>query len=377
MRIAQIAPPVEAVPPVGYGGTERVVSTLTEELVQRGHRVTLFASRDSDTSARLVPVVERALWRNGNADRNVLPYSMIALGKLAGALDDFDVVHNHLDFLTYPLARVAPCPVVTTLHGRLDLPGYVALYDEFADVPLVSISHAQRRPLPFANWVATVHHGINLEEFTPRAEMGDYLAFLGRISPDKGLDTAIRVARRSGLPLKIGARLPLPYRHDPEAERDWQYHHEKVEPLLGAPDVELLGELDRHGRNELLAGAAALLFPIAWPEPFGLVMPEALACGTPVIALRAGSVPEVLSDGETGFVCGNEDELVAAVRRLPELDRRHCRREAERRFSPSAMTDAYERVYADLLVDALDPAPIDLRQPLASGCQTARQPLAW
>jgi len=207
-------------------------------------------------------------------------------------------------------------------------------------MPLVSISNAQRRPIPYANWQATVYHGIDLDQFRPRARAGAYLAYLGRISPEKGLDTAIRVARRVGLPLKVGARPPLPYRNDPNVIKDRAYYEGVVEPLL-----ETLGELDRHGRDELLGGAAALLFPIRWPEPFGLVMPEALACGTPVLALRAGSVPEVIEHGVTGFICSDEDELVEAVRHLPEIDRLGCRREAERRFSPSSMTDGYERVY--------------------------------
>jgi glycosyltransferase involved in cell wall biosynthesis len=348
LRIAQVAPPLERVPPAAYGGTERVVSTLTEELVRRGHDVTLFASGDSITSARLVPVVEQALWRNGNADEDFLPYWAITLGKLASALDEFDVVHNHLDFLAYPLSRVAPCPVLTTLHGRLDLPGLETLYAEFAEVPLVSISNAQRRPIPHANWQATVYHGIDLDQFRPRAQAGEYLAYLGRISPEKGLDIAIRVARRVGLPLKVGARPPLPYHNDPNVMRDRAYYECVVEPLLDTAGVEILGELDRHGRDELLGGAAALVFPIRWPEPFGLVMPEALACGTPVLALRAGSVPEVIEDRITGFICADEDELVEAVRHLPSIDRLGCRQEAERRFSPRSMTDGYESVYDHL-----------------------------
>jgi glycosyltransferase involved in cell wall biosynthesis len=293
-------------------------------------------------------VVEHALWRNGNTDEDFLPYWAITLGKVASALDEFDLVHNHLDFLAYPLSRLAPCPVVTTLHGRLDLPGLDALYAEFAEVPLVSISNAQRRPIPHANWQATVYHGIDLDQFRPRAQAGEYLAYLGRISPEKGLDIAIRVARRVGLPLKVGARPPLPYRNDPNVIKDRAYYEGMVEPLLDTAGVEILGELDRHGRDELLGGAAALLFPIRWPEPFGLVMPEAMACGTPVLALRAGSVPEVIEDGVTGFICSDEDELVEAVRHLPKIDRLGCRREAERRFSPTSMTDGYESVYDHL-----------------------------
>jgi glycosyltransferase involved in cell wall biosynthesis len=349
LRIAQVAPPLERVPPMTYGGTERVVSVITEELVRRGHDVTLFASGDSITSARLVPVVEQALWRNATVDQDFLPFWAITLGRLASAIGEFDVVHNHLDFLAYPLSRLAPCPVLTTLHGRLDLPGLDVLYREFADVPLVSISNAQRRPIPHANWLATVYHGIDLTEFRPRARAGKYLAYLGRISPEKGLDTAIRVAWRAGLPLKIGSRPPLPYANDPNVRTDRAYYEHVVEPLLDTASIEILGELDRAGRDALLGGAAALLFPITWPEPFGLVMPEALACGTPVIALRAGSVPEVIEPGVTGFICSDEDELVDAVRHLPEIDRLRCRHEAERRFSPEAMTDGYERAYEQLM----------------------------
>jgi glycosyltransferase involved in cell wall biosynthesis len=349
MRIAQIAPPLERVPPAGYGGTERVVSTLTEELVRRGHDVTLFAAGDSRTAARLVPVVDQALWHHPAGYRDFAPFLVIVLGKVLRMIDQFDIIHNHLDFSGFPLARVAPCPVVTTLHGRLDLPQLQPLYQEFADVPLVSISDAQRRPLPRANWVATVHHGIDLDQYTFNPAPGRYLAFLGRVSPDKGLDTAIRVARRAGLPLKIAARMPLPYTDDPNVREDWAYYEQQIKPLLDGPGVEMVGEVGGADKNEFLRNAAALLFPIRWPEPFGLVMPEALACGTPVLALRHGSVPEVVEDGVTGFICDSEAELVAAVGRIGALDRARCRAAAEQRFSPAAMADRYERVYAELI----------------------------
>lgn len=346
MRIAQVAPPLERVPPSRYGGTERVVATLTEELVRRGHDVTLFASGDSETSARLVPIVDQALWRRKPPYQDFAPFWSLTLGKLVRELGDFDIVHSHLDYFGFPLARLSPCPIVTTLHGRLDLPELRPLYEEFNDVPLVSISDAQRRPIPHANWIATVHHGIQLSEFTFNPRRGSYLAFLGRISPEKGLDIAIRVARRAGMPLKIAARMPLPYRQDPNVRQDWDYYENVVQPLLDGPDVELIGQVGGAEKDEFLRNAAALLFPIRWPEPFGLVMPEALACGTPVIALRQGSVPEVLEHGVTGFICRNEDEMVEAVGRLDEIDRARCRREAERRFSPAAMADRYEEVYA-------------------------------
>jgi glycosyltransferase involved in cell wall biosynthesis len=351
MRIAQLAPPFESVPPRAYGGTERVVHALTEELVRRGHDVTLFASADSVTSARLVPVVQESLWHHQPAYADFSPFWSLVLGKVARELDQFDLVHNHLDFHGFPLARLASCPVVTTLHGRLDLAELQPLYREMLDVPLISISDAQRRPVAWANWVATVHHGIPLDEFTFNPRPGRYLAFLGRISPEKGLDTAIRVARRAGLPLKVGARMPLPFTNDPNVQADWEYYNQVVEPLLRDADVELVGEVSGAAKDELLGGAAALLFPIRWPEPFGLVMPEALACGTPILALRAGSVPEVLEDGVTGFVRDDEDGLVAAATRLGDLNRARCRAEAERRFSAAAMADRYERVYARLLED--------------------------
>jgi glycosyltransferase involved in cell wall biosynthesis len=351
MRIAQVAPPVERVPPTAYGGTERVVSTLTEALVRRGHDVTLFASGDSVTSARLVPTVDRALWHDSDAADDFLPFWAITLGKLASRLADFDVVHNHLDFLAYPLSRLSGRPIVTTLHGRLDMPSLAPLYSEFEEAPLVSISDAQRQPLPWANWLATVYNGIDLDEFTCGTEPGDYLAYVGRISPEKGLDIAIRVAHATGRPLKIAARLPLPAREDREVSSDWSYYEEVIRPLLARPEVEFPGELGDAAKAELLAGAAALLFPVRWPEPFGLVMAEALAAGTPVLALRHGSVPEVIDHGVTGFVCDDEDALVEAVGRLDQLDRAQCRHEAERRFSPTAMASAYERVYTQAVYE--------------------------
>jgi glycosyltransferase involved in cell wall biosynthesis len=349
MRIAVAAPPFESVPPAGYGGTERVVSVLTEELVRRGHDVTLFASGDSRTAARLVPIVDRALWHQKLPYRDFTPFWSMVLGKLAPKIDECDVIHSHLDYFGFPLARLAACPVVTTLHGRLDLPEMRPLYRAFDDVPLVSISNAQREPVPAAHWVATVLHGIALDEFTFRERAGDYLVFLGRISPEKGLDTAIRVAQAAGLPLKIAARKPLPFKRDPEVRKDWEYYQQEIVPLINRPDVEFIGEVSGRDKDSLLGGAAALLFPIRWPEPFGLVMVEALACGTPVIALRAGSVPEVIEDGRTGFICDSEQELLAATRRIGEIDRASCRAEAERRFSPAAMAEGYEHVYQQLL----------------------------
>jgi glycosyltransferase involved in cell wall biosynthesis len=349
LRIAQLAPPFESVPPAGYGGTERVVSTLTEELVRRGHDVTLFASGDSHTSARLAPIVDEALWHQDPPSNDFPLHQEAIFGTILDQIDEFDVVHSHLDYLGFPLALAPRHPMLSTMHGRLDAPRLFQTYRAFADLPLVSISDAQRRPLASANWQATVHHGIELDQFTFNPKTGRYLAFLGRISPEKGLDVAIRVARRAGVPLLVAARPPLPFNHTPEVRRDWEYFEQVVQPLLSGPGVELIGEVGGAEKDEFLRNAAALLFPIRWPEPFGLVMPEALACGTPVLALREGSVPEVLEHGVTGFVCRVEDDLVRAVERIPELDRRRCRAEAERRFSPAAMAAAYETVYAGLL----------------------------
>jgi len=350
LPIAHRAPPFETVPPVGYGGTERVVSTLTEELVQRGHDVTLFASADSHTTARLVPIVDVALWHHDPPSNEFGLHRSAIFGTILDEIGAFDIVHSHLDFNGFPLAHAPRRTMLTTLHGRLDVPSLLPTYRAFADLPLVSISNAQRRPLLGANWVGTVHHGIDLNLFTFNPRPGQYLAFLGRISPEKGLDVAIRVARRAGWPLRIAARPPLSFSRNPEMERDRDYFEHVIQPLLSEPGIELIGEVGGAQKDEFLHNAAALLFPIRWPEPFGLVMPEALACGTPVLALREGSVPEVLENGVTGFICHFEDELVRAVARIPELDRHRCRSEAERRFSPAAMADAYERIYARSLV---------------------------
>jgi glycosyltransferase involved in cell wall biosynthesis len=259
------------------------------------------------------------------------------------------VIHSHRDFFGYPLVRIARCPVVTTLHGRLDLPEMAPLYRAFTDVPLVSISDAQRAPVPDAHWIATVYHGIDLDALAFNPSPGNYLVFLGRISPEKGLDTAIRIAHTAGMPLKVAARKPLPFKQDPEARRDWEYYNEQIRPMLREEDVEFVGEVDGAHKSELLGNAAAMLFPIRWPEPFGLVMVEALACGTPVLALREGSVPEVIADGETGCICDSEEELASAVQNIGKYDRARCRAEVEQRFSPAAMAESYERVYGELI----------------------------
>jgi glycosyltransferase involved in cell wall biosynthesis len=350
VRIAQVAPPLESVPPLRYGGTERVIWTLTEELVRRGHDVTLFASGDSTTSARLVPVLDRALWHQ----KPVPPYAefgpfwSLTLGRMLRELHSFDIIHSHLDYTSFATARAAPRPMLTTLHGRLDTPELEAVYQEYTDIPLVSISDAQRAPAPHANWQATIHHGILADEFTFRPEPGRYLAFLGRISPDKGVDLAIKIAIEAGWPIRIAARMPLPYKDNPEARRDWAYYENEVQPLLEGPEVELIGQVGGKQKDDFLGNAAALLFPIRWPEPFGLVMVEALACGTPVLGLRAGSVAEVVRDGATGFVRDTSEELAEALSHLSEIDRYVCRREAETRFSAGCMVDRYEGVYKRL-----------------------------
>jgi glycosyltransferase involved in cell wall biosynthesis len=357
MRIAQVAPPFESVPPMQYGGTERVVSLLTEELVRRGHNVTLFASGDSTTSARLIPTVDTALWRQDTV-RDPLVYWSITVGEVyrRAARGQFDLIHSHVDFLAFPCAAVVPTPTVTTLHGRLDLPDLPRIYARFPDMPVVSISNSQREPLPEADWVATVYNGIDLaaHPFHPRG--GGYLAFLGRISPDKGLDRAIHIARQAGLPLKVAARMPLEHSDDQTTRGDWDYYRKVIEPLFHEPDVEYVGEVGDDERPLFLGNARALLFPIDWPEPFGLVMAEALACGTPVVARRRGSVPEVVRDGVTGLIGETDEDLVRLCERVGELDRPACRAEAAQRFSVEAMADGYEAVYRRIR-DGNVPAP--------------------
>ena len=340
MRIAQVAPLIESVPPTAYGGTERVVSYLTEELVHQGHDVTLFASGDSATSARLIAPAPQALRLAGDAIVDPIAHLIVELERVAALASEFDVIHWHLDYFHFPLSRRLGVPHVTTLHGRLDVTDVQELYTEFTDMPVVSISNDQRAPLPQALWAATIHHGLPADEFQPSFERGDYLAFLGRISPEKRADRAIEVARRVGMPLRIGAKV------DPA---DQAYFEENVEPLLGHDHVEWVGEVAGEGKADLLRSAAALLFPIDWAEPFGLVMIEAMACGTPVIAYRSGSVPEVIDDGVSGFIVESIDESVEAVRRLGELDRRVVRRTFEERFTVERMTRDYVRVYERLI----------------------------
>ncbi len=351
LRIAQLAPPDVPVPPRRYGGTELVVSLLTEELVRRGQEVTLFASGDSCTSARLVPTVESALWQCSEP-LDSFPYALKSVDMVFERASEFDIIHNHLGLTAYPAARrTRSAKTLTTVHGRLDLKETVDAFMHFRTEPLVSISDNQRAPLPWAYWLGTVYHGIDVCSYEYREQHEDYLAFLGRFTPDKGVDTAINVARCAGLPIKLAGRLPL-NQPTPDCQRDWQYFNEVIQPLLCEPDVEYVGELDGCEKAAFLADAAALLFPISWPEPFGLVMVEALACGTPVIGTACGSVPEVITHGVTGFVVKTEDELVQACRRATEISRAGCRAEAERRFSVATMADAYEALYERLLQDS-------------------------
>lgn len=341
MRIAQVAPLHEAVPPKRYGGTERVVAYLTEALVGMGHDVTLFASGDSVTSARLVPCCRGALRLDQScADRVV--HHVLQLDAVMAREAEFDIIHFHTDYLHYPFARRCPIPVVTTLHGRQDLRDLAPLYREFDDVGLVSISDHQRRPLPHVSWRGTIHHGLPADLLAPGEGRGGYLAFLGRFSREKGFDRAVAIARRSGLPLKAAAKADA---------MDGAYFEAVVRPLLEDPLVEWVGEIGEGGKAAFLGDALAHLFPIDWPEPFGLVMIEAMACGTPTIAWPCGSVPEIIENGVTGFVVSSIDEAVAAVGACAGFDRAACRAAFERRFTASRMAADYVLLYRRLCAE--------------------------
>jgi glycosyltransferase involved in cell wall biosynthesis len=340
LKIAQVSPLYESVPPQLYGGTERVVSNLTEELVRQGHEVTLFASGDSRTSAELVAVSPRALRLDKGCKDQLAPH-LLMLEQVFKDVSRFDIIHFHCDYLHFPFSRRHPCCRVTTLHGRLDLPELPSVYREYPDEPLVSISDAQRGPLPWVNWQGTVYHGLPLDLLRFHEGPGKYLAFLGRIAAEKGTDRAIRIAQQVGMPLKIAAKVdPL----------DLGYYRTFFKPLLdrARPLVEYIGEIGEKEKDDFLGNAAALLFPIDWPEPFGLVMIEALACGTPVIAFPRGSVPEVMEDGVTGFVVEDIEQAARAVERVPDLSRRECRRVFEERFSAPRMARDYVSVYRQL-----------------------------
>ena len=346
MRIAQVAPLYESVPPQNYGGTERVASYLTEELVRQGHDVTLFASGDSVTKARLIAPCPRSL-RTDASCVDQLAHHIVMLDEVYRRADDFDVIHFHIDYLHFPLSRRHRRPHVTTLHGRLDLPELPAVYRQFPRQPVISISNAQRKPLATINWQGTVYHGLPLDLHTFHEPPGSYLAFLGRISREKRVDRAIEIARRAGMKLKIAAKID---------RSDREYFKAEIEKLFDDPLVEFLGEIGGKAKDEFLGNAHAVLFPIDWPEPFGLVMIESLACGTPVIAWPCGSVPEILEDGVTGFLVQSIEEAVRAVGRVPSLSRAHCRRVFEQRFSARRMAEDYLRLYGKLTADSRSPA---------------------
>ena len=340
MKIAQIAPLVESVPPKLYGGTERVVSWLTEELVRQGHDVTLFASGDSMTNAQLDPVVPRALRLDGQMHNSVW-YNLLMLERVAERAREFDILHFHIDYFQFPVFRDIAYRTLTTLHGRLDLPEIQPLYRVFNRAPLVSISNSQRKPMPPVNWRGTVYHGLPADQFHMVEKPKDYLAFLGRISPEKNPEGAIAIAERVGMPLKIAAKVDAV---------DREYYETVVAPLIArSPHVEYIGEINEAQKQLFLGNARALLFPIDWPEPFGLVMIEAMACGAPVIAFNRGSVPEVIEDGVSGFIVENVDEAVAALDRLNTLSRRTVRACFDLRYSSAVMAAQYVNIYKKML----------------------------
>ena len=339
MKIAQVAPLYESVPPQAYGGTERVVSYLTEALVQMGHDVTLFASGDSVTSANLVPVVPRGL-RLDRRRPDPLVWHTIMMQMVLEAAPSFDVIHFHTDVLQLPLVGHCSTPCLSTAHGRLDLPELKPLFRCFPDHPMVSISNSQRAPLPWVNWRGTVHHGLPLGLYSPHPQPQDYFAFVGRISPEKRADRAIEIAKACGMPLRIAAKVDA---------ADADYFRSRIQPLLNDPLVTYLGEVGDAGKDQLIGNARALLMPIDWPEPFGLVMIEAMACGTPVIAYRHGSVPELLDEGVTGFIVENQEQAIAAARNVSRIDRRRCREVFEQRFASRVMARRYLDVYCELV----------------------------
>jgi glycosyltransferase involved in cell wall biosynthesis len=345
MRIAQVAPLYESVPPKLYGGTERVVSYLTEELVRQGHRVVLFATADSATRAELRPVCDRALRLEGRKILDPLAHHLRMLEMVAQEAAEFDIVHFHIDYLHFPVTRRDGFAAVTTLHGRLDIADVTPLFREYNEMNLVSISDAQRTPMPWANWIGTVYHGLPENLYTPREEHGKYLAFLGRISPEKRVDRAIEVAKRVGMPIKIAAKIDA-------ADRD--YYEANIRHLMDDPLVEYLGEIGQQDKTEFLSNAYALMFLVDWQEPFGLVLTESMACGTPVIAFGMGSVPEVIDDGVTGYIVDGVEDAVGAVEQVATLDRHLIRRVFEERFSARRMCHDYVSVYQKIRASASD-----------------------
>jgi glycosyltransferase involved in cell wall biosynthesis len=361
MRIAQVAPLIESVPPKHYGGTERIVSYLTEELVRGGHEVTLFGSGDSVTNARLIPSCRHSLRENKRC-KDPVAREVILIDQVLEHAREFDLIHFHTGYLHFAISRHLPVPHITTLHGRLDLPDLILLYQRFSDVPVISISTAQRVPLPWANWQATVYHGLPSKLFRFQPGPGDYLAFLGRICPEKRPDRAIEIAKRAGMRLKIAAKVD---------RTDRRYFKRVVEPLLNDPGVEWVGEISDQDKNEFLGNAYALLFPIDWPEPFGLVMIEAMACGTPVIAYEAGSVSEVMEHGVTGFVVNGLDEAVEAIGHVSNLSRARCRETFEKRFTASRMASDYVKLYRR----TVDRRMRNLYRSVESSCRRVSRPL--
>lgn len=339
MRIAQVAPLYESVPPKLYGGTERVVSWLTEELVRMGHDVTLFASGDSMTTAKLIPGCKESLRLSPESVDHVA-HHVVLLEQVLNHKNEFDLIHFHIDYLHYPLSRRERYVHVTTLHGRLDTPDLVPLYEVYNDMPVISISDVQRDPLPHLNWQGTVHHGLPRENYTFHSKAKGYLAFLGRTSPEKGLDRAIEIAKAAGMPLKIGAKVD---------KVDQEYFDTCIQPLLDDSSLEFVGEVGFPDKNNFLGEAAALLFPVSWPEPFGLVMIEAMACGTPVVAYPLGSVPEVMAEGISGYVVPDLDRAVAAVKKIDQIDRKKVRKHFEQHFTADRMAKDYVKIYERLV----------------------------
>jgi glycosyltransferase involved in cell wall biosynthesis len=364
MRIAQIAPLTEAIPPSLYGGTERVVSWITEELVALGHDVTLFASGDSRTAAQLDPIWPRAL-RLDEAVRDPMALHISMLERVRRRADEFDILHFHLDYLPFSLFARQSTPFITTMHGRLDLPEHQTVFDHFRSVPVICISDAQRKPVPQARWLRTIHHGLPADLLAPLPETPSYLAVLGRISPEKAIDRSIRIAQRCGLPLKIAAKVD-------RADRD--YFEYEIKPLLGLPGVEFVGEISDREKSAFLSGALALLLPIDWPEPFGLVMIEAMACGTPVIAYPSGSVREVIEDGVTGLIVDSEKVAAEAIAtRLASLSRQVIRARFEARFTARRMAGDYIDVYRQLIDDPRRKRPITAATPKVSAPSSDRR----
>ena len=343
LRIAQLAPLYERVPPKLYGGTERVVSYLTEELVRRGHKVTLFASGDSITRAKLHSGYPESLRLAGNNDYGVFAHFPMISDAFKDAEKHFDLIHGHIDYWTFPLAELSKVPTVSTFHGRLDLEQLMPVFSRYRKIPVVSISDSQRKPLPFMNWQATVYHGLPRDLLRLGAGQGKYLAFLGRMSPEKGPDLAIEIARKAGIPLKMAAKVDA---------LDKAYYESAIKPLLSPPDIEYIGEINEVEKNDFLGNAMALLFPVRWPEPFGLAMIEAMACGTPVVTRPWGSVPEIVKSGVSGYLAESVPDLLDALHKALELPREGVRAEFESRFTVEQMVDGYERVYRRLVAKA-------------------------